>query len=79
MSDLKVTLADLWRELLKIEEVTEDTDFFDAGGTSIVAVYLAAEIQERFGAAVDAVDVVTYPRFADLSGLVEEKLAGTAL
>lgn len=78
MSDVNGELANLWRELLKIDEVTADTDFFDAGGTSIVAVYLAAEIQEKFGAAVDAVDVVRHPRFAELAGLLEEKLATKA-
>lgn len=78
MSDVNVQLANLWRELLKTEEVTGDTDFFDAGGTSIVAVYLAAEIQERFGAEVDALDVVQHPRYADLAALLEEKLASTA-
>ncbi|MEK8174889.1 acyl carrier protein [Streptomyces sp. M19] len=76
MSDVHGKLADLWIELLKSEEVTADTDFFESGGTSIVAVYLAAEIQEAFHVPVDAIEVVSHPRFGDLTALVGERLAG---
>ncbi|MFD4831251.1 acyl carrier protein [Streptomyces uncialis] len=75
MHDVDSKLAQMWDQLLKSGEITPDSDFFACGGTSIVAVYLAAEIQETFQVAVDAVEVVQYPAFGDLVALVRERLA----
>jgi acyl carrier protein len=68
-------LARLWRELLAGEQVSGDADFFGHGGTSIAAVYLAAMIQEQFGVAVDAIEVVTLRTFDQLSQLITTRLA----
>jgi acyl carrier protein len=77
VSDANRRLADLWTELLEMEEVNDDTDFFASGGTSILAVYMAAEIQETFEVAIDAIEVVSHPRFGDLAVLVGERLIGS--
>ncbi|MGW1178790.1 phosphopantetheine-binding protein [Kitasatospora sp. NPDC002543] len=74
MAELNGRLAALWTELPRCEEVTADTDFFTCGGTSIVAVYLAAEIQENLRVEVDAAEVITHPTFGALASLVNERL-----
>lgn len=78
MSDVNTELATVWSELLKTDEVTADADFFANGGTSIVAVHFAALVQEKFGIAVDAIEVVAHPRFADIAALVQERVAAAA-
>ncbi|MFD5463741.1 phosphopantetheine-binding protein [Kitasatospora sp. NPDC127059] len=73
--DLNSQLAAIWTELLKCDEVTAGTDFFECGGTSIVAVYLAADIQEKLQVTVDAIEIVSHRKFGDLVVLVAERHA----
>ncbi|MEK2491110.1 phosphopantetheine-binding protein [Kitasatospora purpeofusca] len=70
MADVNSRLAALWTELLGCEDVTEDTDFFESGGTSVVAVYLAAEIQDQLRIEIDAIEIVTHRTFGELAALV---------
>ena len=44
-------ICGLYRELLGVEAVEPDTDFFDAGGDSLLAVELAARLTERLSVA----------------------------
>ena len=41
-------LADIWKELLGVEEVGINDNFFDLGGHSLVAIQLIGKIQSRF-------------------------------
>jgi acyl carrier protein len=71
-------LGAMWSELLDCDHATEDSDFFECGGTSILAVHLAASIQEEFGVPVDAVEVVVERRFGRIAGLVGERRAAVS-
>lgn len=71
--DVRNKLTALWGEILD-SEINDDSDFFECGGTSIDAVYLAAGIQESFGVAVDAIEVVIVRKFHDLASLISSRL-----
>ncbi|MCD0448688.1 condensation domain-containing protein [Actinocorallia sp. API 0066] len=53
MSITAESLADLWRELLRVPHVRPDADFFDLGGDSFQAVQLASLVSRRFGVEAD--------------------------
>lgn len=78
MQDSSSELRSIWSEVLRQEdslaaEITDESDLFASGGTSITAVYMAARIQERLGVEVDAIEVVTHPTFGALAALVGER------
>ena len=75
MSEIREHVAKIWMNLLKVEEVTDESDFFDSGGTSIVAVYLAADIQNECQLAVDAIEIILNPKFGQLVALIRERSA----
>lgn len=78
MGDVQDRLAAIWLDLLKCGDVSEQSDFFECGGTSIKAVYLAAGIHEAFGVPVDAIEVVIERTLGNLAALIAARLAPAA-
>ena len=69
---LERALAGIFREVLGVEEIGIDDDFFDLGGDSIRAALLANRLQEALGEIVHVVAVFDAPRLADLAVYLEE-------
>jgi hypothetical protein len=53
-------MAELFARLLETDIEPED-NFFDMGGTSVLALRLLAEIERTWGTALDLIDVVEHP------------------
>ncbi|MGP2438409.1 amino acid adenylation domain-containing protein [Streptomyces sp. JW3] len=51
--DLEHSLADLWTELLAVEQVSRDDDFFDLGGDSLLVARMVGRLRERVPQAAD--------------------------
>jgi acyl carrier protein len=49
MTDTEEAVATIWRDLLDIEEIDANDDFFELGATSLTAVRLLSRIDEHFG------------------------------
>jgi hypothetical protein len=75
-ADVRRVLADIWRELLPGQEASVDSDFLDSGGTSVLAVHMAALVQERLAVPVDAIDIVLQRTFGHIARHIESRLAG---
>src|SRR5208282_2613061 len=64
-------LANLWCELLQLEEVGVDDSFFDLGGNSLAAVRMVSQYHNRFGREIPPVKVFQYPTIGKLSEFLE--------
>ncbi|MET9145421.1 amino acid adenylation domain-containing protein [Streptomyces sp. NPDC004042] len=53
MDDLETGLAELWSQLLAVERVTRDDDFFDLGGDSLLVARMVGRLRERVPRAAD--------------------------
>ncbi|MFJ6215173.1 amino acid adenylation domain-containing protein [Streptomyces sp. NPDC092296] len=51
--ELENSLADLWAELLAVERVTRNDDFFDLGGDSLLVARMVGRLRERVPRAAD--------------------------
>ncbi|MBZ6204382.1 amino acid adenylation domain-containing protein [Streptomyces olivaceus] len=51
--ELENSLADLWSELLAVEGVTRNDDFFDLGGDSLLVARMVGRLRERVPRAAD--------------------------
>ncbi|MFG6298092.1 AMP-binding protein, partial [Streptomyces rochei] len=51
--ELESDLAELWAELLAVEEVTRNDDFFDLGGDSLLVARMVGRLRERVAQAAD--------------------------
>ncbi|QKW10586.1 SDR family NAD(P)-dependent oxidoreductase [Streptomyces sp. NA04227] len=57
----EVAVAEVWQEVLGIDRVGVDDDFFALGGHSLAAVQIGAKIQSRFGTELDLRDFFDSP------------------
>jgi amino acid adenylation domain-containing protein len=74
---LQQRIADLWGELLDVEPVGIEDDFFDLGGHSLLATELLVALQRELGVDVPARTLYLQPTVAALSAAVRE-LSGDA-
>jgi amino acid adenylation domain-containing protein len=68
---LEEGLAELWRELLGIEHVGRDDDFFALGGHSLLATRLISRLRDRLQIEVPPQLVFETPRLAALAHALE--------
>ncbi|GGR03508.1 non-ribosomal peptide synthetase [Streptomyces pilosus] len=57
-------VAAVWAEVLRVDDVAPDDDFFALGGTSLAAMRLTTRIQSEFGARLSLLDLYRAPTVA---------------
>jgi thioesterase domain-containing protein len=72
-SPLEQYLAQVWEELLKIEQVGRHDDFFALGGNSLLGAVLINRLQEALRENVALVAVFEAPTIAELASDLEER------
>lgn len=80
--DLAAQIASVFAGVLGVPSLSPDADFFDAGGTSLLAIRAATRIGRTLRVKVKPADVLRYPQVRALArhieGLGEECLASDA-
>ncbi|MBP5972976.1 SDR family oxidoreductase [Brasilonema sp. CT11] len=67
------TLADMWREILCIEQVGVHDDFFELGGHSLLAVHLMAKIKKQLGQNIQLSALFQGPTIKHLASILHEQ------
>jgi acyl carrier protein len=49
MTATERTLAEMWRDLLGVSDISTSDDFFKLGGTSLTAIKLLQRVENAFG------------------------------
>jgi amino acid adenylation domain-containing protein len=70
------TLAHIWREVLKIERVGRNDDFFDLGGHSLLATQILSRIRQEMNVDIHVQDLFVSPIFSILAErIIDAQLA----
>jgi amino acid adenylation domain-containing protein len=66
-SAVERSIAGIWQEVLQLDRVGRDDNFFDLGGHSLLVLRMQARLREEIGADLPIVDLFTYPTVRALS------------
>ena len=72
LNPVELVIADAWRELLGVEEVLREDDFFALGGHSLAAIRLFARIRKQFAVDLPLATLFETPTLAALAALVAQ-------
>ena len=70
LNAVESTLAEAWRELLGVDEISRDDDFFALGGHSLAAVRLFARIRKHFAVDLPLATLFQAPTLGGLAAVV---------
>ena len=70
-TDVESKLAEIWCEVLNLDIVGVDDNFFDLGGHSLLAIRLFAEIQKRLGRRLRFGLLLEHPTISGLANVIE--------
>ncbi len=71
-NDVEGTIAAAWRDVLGVEEVGLDDNFFDLGGHSLLLVRLRSRLAGRFSREASVVVLFRYPTVRSLAGYLAQ-------
>ncbi len=74
-NEVEQVIAEIWQEVLQIEQVGVHDKFFHLGGHSMLLVRVHARLRERFAQELSMMDLFRYP---DISSLAQRLAGGVA-
>jgi amino acid adenylation domain-containing protein len=75
---IEQALAEIWREVLGVPSLRPDDHFFDAGGSSLIALQLRTQVKQRLGVALPIHVLVENPRFTQLLAAIRQALTASS-
>jgi acyl-coenzyme A synthetase/AMP-(fatty) acid ligase len=76
-SEMERVVATVWREVLGVEAVGVQDNFFEIGGHSLLMLKVQRTLGERIGRAPSLVELFTYPDVASLARFLADDLKAT--
>jgi amino acid adenylation domain-containing protein len=70
-NEIESTLSALWSDLLHVESIGIQENFFELGGTSLLAVRLQEEVAARLQVNVSIADLLMHPTIASLADALD--------
>lgn len=71
-SDVEARIAEVWKEVLGIDSVRGETDFFDAGGTSLSAMRMLSRVNKAFGKGFALTTLLRNPVLSEFARAIGE-------
>lgn len=77
--DTEGKLFNIWKELLSLNDIDFDQNFFDLGGNSLLMGRLQMKINEAFNSNITIVDLFQYPTISAISKFLSNKKQVTSI
>jgi acyl-CoA synthetase (AMP-forming)/AMP-acid ligase II/thioesterase domain-containing protein/NADP-dependent 3-hydroxy acid dehydrogenase YdfG/acyl carrier protein len=73
-NDIEREIAQIWQEVLKVENIGIYDNFFQLGGHSLKAIQLVYKLQNKFSTALTLPDLFKTPNIAGLAQTIQQQL-----
>ena len=70
--EIREQLLTLFKEALEIENISEDSNIFEMGGSSLTIYKISEQAKERYGLKINPIDIMTYPTLEKLYTFLQE-------
>jgi acyl carrier protein len=74
--EIERSIAGVWRDVLRLDEVGVDDNFFDLGGHSLLLVQVQAKLREALGREIAIVEMFQYPTIRAMASHLARATAG---
>jgi len=71
VTSTEVTLAEIWKELLKLDKISISDNFFEIGGNSILTVRMLSSVKRKLGADVNISQMFAQPTISYLAAFID--------
>jgi amino acid adenylation domain-containing protein len=78
-NEVEATVAGIWAEVLRLEEVGVEENFFELGGHSLLATQIVARVEQKFNVAIPLSRLFESPTVAAMAEAVQSGSAKHAL
>jgi polyketide synthase PksJ len=75
-SEMERKIAQVWQQVLKVEKVGLDNNFFDLGGHSLLVAQVNSKLKELLKREINMIDMFKYPTVRSLANFLEGGTAG---
>ncbi|KTC25873.1 hypothetical protein AO391_06610 [Pseudomonas marginalis ICMP 9505] len=75
--EIEITLAQIWQELLGLEQVGRQGHFFELGGHSLLAMRLISQVRQRMGVELALGELFAQPQLAALAKVLAQAARST--
>jgi amino acid adenylation domain-containing protein/non-ribosomal peptide synthase protein (TIGR01720 family) len=72
-------LAAIWEELLEVGQIGVTSNYFEAGGNSLLAIHLIVMIRKNLQGEVSISDIFDFPTVSELAKVLDQRAAAKAI
>jgi acyl carrier protein len=76
-AELQEELKGIWQDTLGVE-VDEETDFFEVGGHSFMAMRIIARLDEKYGTSIPMRLIFDSPRLGEFTAAVDKEISAAS-
>jgi acyl carrier protein len=78
-TELQTQLVEVWQDVLSIQKIGIQDDFFELGGQSIIAMRTISAIRKQLNFELGVRELFTYRNILDLSNYFEQQSSASAV
>ncbi|MNV00812.1 Tyrocidine synthase 3 [compost metagenome] len=71
----EIEMSKLWKQILGIENIQADDNFFQIGGNSLRGIQLVSQVAKTMSMEMDLVDVFNYPTIRSLTSFLDKQVS----
>ncbi len=76
-NDIEIAISDIWKDVLGIETLSVEDNFFDKGGNSVLIIQTNLKLQEKFKVDIPVMNMFRYPTISMLQKYISGLISGT--